>query len=89
VFDWSAIDERIAHALATERTLVAEALGGEVAVLLDEVRKDTMQKTRDELRELKIEIAKLGSEVAELRALLAIERGNRAASADALARRVN
>jgi hypothetical protein len=48
-----------------------------------------LQKTRDELRELKIEIAKLSSEVAELRALLATERSTRVASADALTRRVN
>jgi hypothetical protein len=48
-----------------------------------------LQKTRDELRELKIEIAKSSSEVAELRALLATERSTRVASADALTRRVN
>jgi hypothetical protein len=69
---------------------MAEALGGEMALLLNEERQSTMRAHRDELYELKIEIAKLGSECAELRALLAVERGNRTASADAsVTRRIN
>jgi hypothetical protein len=49
-----------------------------------------VQKTRDELRELKIEIAKLGSEVAELRAVLAETRVcARGVDPAAIARRVN
>jgi dihydroneopterin aldolase len=88
--DWSAIDERIEAHLSRERKMLCEALGNEVAELLNEERQSTMRAHREELRELKLEVAKLSSECAELRALLAVERSNRtAASADALTRRVN
>jgi hypothetical protein len=91
-FDWSVFDARVQSmieaALATERRMLCESLGTEVGMLLAEERKDTMQKTRDELRELRIETAKLGSEVAELRALLAVERSNRT-STDTLTRQIN
>jgi hypothetical protein len=89
--DWAAFDQRVQSMiearLEQHSRMLAEAFGDAAAELLDEQHKNTMQKTRDELRahrdevrELKFEIAKLGSECAELRALLATERSNRTAA---------
>jgi hypothetical protein len=74
-FDWSAIDERIAAAIEHERQLVAEIVGESIAQLLAEARKDTMKAMREELRELRLETARLNSESVELRRAIALERG--------------
>jgi hypothetical protein len=88
--DWADIDARIEAHLVPERKFISEAMGIAIGQLLDDERDAVMRAHREEIRELKIEVAKLGSEVAELRALLATERSTRAASADAsLLRRVN
>jgi hypothetical protein len=88
--DWSAIDARIEQHLVQERTFMYGAVGEAIGKLLDEEHKHVMEKTHDELRELKLEIAKLGSECAELRALLAETRASaRGVDPAAIARRVN
>ena len=86
---WDAIDERIAAALAVERRLVAVAIGEAVGKLLNEERRNTMKAARDEMRELKIEIAKHASEVAALREALAVERSKVVDIPSPLSRRVN
>ena len=68
--DWSALDERIAQHI----NKALEAFGEQLGELLAEQRADTMKRLREELRELRIECAKLGSEAAELRATLASDR---------------
>jgi hypothetical protein len=77
--DWSAIDARIEAYLARERKLLCETLGEEVGRLLAEERTDTMRKLREEIRELRLEYARLGSQTEELRAALDRERGGGAA----------
>ena len=71
--DWDAIDQRIQQALTAECRSMVEALATELGKWLEE-DKDTMKAMREELRELKIECAKLGSQAAELRAQMTIDR---------------
>ena len=59
-FDWGEGDTRIQQAIESERRLMAEALGEEVGKLLNEERRDTMRKVREELRELRIECRQAG-----------------------------
>jgi hypothetical protein len=73
--DWDEIDRRIALWLERERKFLAQALGEQTGKLLVRERRDVMKALREELRELKIECAKLGSESAELRRELALDRG--------------
>jgi hypothetical protein len=98
-FDWSAFDERVMAMIEGERTLMAEAFGAQVGRLLDEEheavkkliteeREATMATLRDQVRELKIECAKLRNESVELRRELALDRG-RPVDLPALPRRVN
>jgi hypothetical protein len=85
--DWNAwCDTRIAEALDRERDALAEGFGEGIAKLLADEREATSRAIRDEIRDLKIEIAKLGSEAAELRAALA---GNRSRVVDLPRRNVN
>jgi hypothetical protein len=74
LYDIAAVDRRIEMWLSIERVDVAEAIGTEIAKLLDEEREAVMRVLKDELRELKIEIAKYSSESAELRRELALDR---------------
>ena len=73
--DYDAIDERVLMLIERDRNLMCESLGKAVGELLNEERVDTMRAMRDELRSLKIEIAKYASEVAALREALTVERG--------------
>jgi hypothetical protein len=79
--DQTAADARLSimiqAAILTERTLLLEVIGDEVGKSLAEVREETLSALRDEIRELKIECAKLGSEVAELRSVIAAERSGK------------
>jgi hypothetical protein len=85
--DWNAwCDTRIAEALDRERDALAEGFGEGIAKLLADAREATSRAIRDEIRDLKIEIAKLGSEAAELRAALA---GDRSRVVDLPRRNVN
>jgi hypothetical protein len=85
--DWNEwCDTRIQAALDGERDALASGFGQAIAKMLADERKDVMRKVRDEIRDLKIEIAKLGSEAAELRAALAVDRSK---VVDLPARRVN
>jgi hypothetical protein len=70
-FDWSAFDARIEAVIARERRIMAEALGEEVSKLLVEEREDRMRTLREKINELRLEVAKLGSESAALREQLA------------------
>jgi hypothetical protein len=90
--DWSAwnawVDSRIADALDRERDALAEGFGEGIAKLLADERDAMMAAVRDQLRELKIEATSLRSEVIELRAQVAVERG-KSVDLPALPRRVN
>jgi hypothetical protein len=76
--DLSEFDARVQSmidtAIANERKLMATALGEEVGKLLAEQRTATMSAHLDEIRELKVEIAKLGHQTATLREMLTLER---------------
>ena len=70
--DWQQIDERIAQHITQALAALSEPLGE----LLAAQRADTLKAMREEVRDLKIEAAKLGSQVAELRAQLVIDRSH-------------
>jgi hypothetical protein len=87
---WSDIDARIQEHLKQERTFMYGAVGEAIGQLLDKEHDEIMRAHREEIKLLKIEIAKFGSEVAELRAVLAETRASaRGVDPAALARRVN
>jgi hypothetical protein len=79
------IDQRIAKALEAERAVIFESVGSRLAELIDSQFPDlvdgSLRKTRDELRELKVEVARFTSVAEELRRALDAERG-RTASGD-------
>jgi hypothetical protein len=88
-FDWSALDERVMSLIVRDREATVEAVAGEVVALLAEARKDTTRALREQIAELKVEIAKLGEQSAALREQVALER-LRSAGVEVLpARRVN
>jgi hypothetical protein len=76
----------VAAALAHERKQIAAALAQQLAKLVADEHREIMRAHREELRELKLEIAKLNNQCDELRALLATDRR---ADASSVARRVN
>jgi hypothetical protein len=86
--DMSDVDARIANAVAAEHERMIAIVGAAIAELMNSERREIMAKLRDETRELKIEVAKFASEVAELRAATAVERA-RVLDLPALPRRVN
>jgi hypothetical protein len=86
--DWNTFDERVEILIERERRFLCQTLGEAVGKLFNEERTDTMRAVRDELYALKVECAKFASEVAELRAALAIER-SRPVDPTALPRSVN
>jgi chromosome segregation ATPase len=69
-FDWGSFDQRIDAAIARQRVLMAEALHEQIAELLDQEFRETMRAARNEICQLRLEIARLNSETAELRALV-------------------
>jgi hypothetical protein len=79
------IDQRIAKALEAERAVIFESVGSRLAELIDSQFPDlvdgSLRKTRDELSELKVEVARFTSVAEELRRALDAERG-RTASGD-------
>jgi hypothetical protein len=64
----SEIDARIWAAIEARRQLMIDEVAAAAADLLARERRATMATLRDEIRDLKFEVAKLGSEVAELHA---------------------
>jgi hypothetical protein len=87
--DWSDVQLMVDAAIAHERRLLCESLGDEVGRLLAEERQETSRVMRNEIRELKIEIAKLNNEAATLREALALERSAVDPTTPAISRRVN
>jgi hypothetical protein len=69
--DWNTwADARIAEALDRERDALAEGFGDAIAKLLADVRETTMAAFRDQVRELKIEIAELRNDHARARSVV-------------------
>jgi hypothetical protein len=64
---WVEIDARVAQALASERIGLFEAMGEQVGQMFHDERVSIMREVRDELRELRHEAARLGSQIAALR----------------------
>jgi hypothetical protein len=77
--DWNEwFDARLDARLEQERKMIMDITGEALGELLAKERKkreDTIRKVREELRELKLECAKLASESAALREALAADRG--------------
>jgi hypothetical protein len=86
--DWSALDARVRATVEAECMYLVKSCGAALGEILTREREETAARIGDAVHELKIEIAKLGSEVTELRAQLAVER-SRAVGVDPPARRVN
>jgi ribosomal protein L29 len=95
LFDWSAVDQRVAaivdarvaEAIAAEREFVLATIGEALGETLREVREDTANDLSDRVRELRRELAEaqttiqeMRGVVAELRAVLANERAERSKS---------
>jgi hypothetical protein len=73
--DWSTvIDERIEAAIERHHKYTMRIVGTALGQSLADGRKDTMRELRESLRETRVEVAKLASECAELRAALAREK---------------
>jgi hypothetical protein len=87
-FDWSALDQRVRTMIESECMYLVESCGKALGEILLREREETAARIQDEVRELRIEIAKLGSENAALREMIAHER-SRTAGVDPLPRRVN
>jgi len=86
--DWHAVDMRIRTIVEAECLHLVEGCGKALGEILLREREETAARLQDEVHELKIEIAKLGSENAALREMIANER-SRATGADLVTRRVN
>jgi len=73
--DTAAIDARIAAAIAAERGFTREAIGRALGEALAKEREMVREQLRSELRSLHIGVAQIETALAELRAVLAAERG--------------
>jgi hypothetical protein len=67
--EWA--DQKIANAIATERAFMREAIGGAIAEMLDEERQEYKRALNREAQDLKLELVKLQTILAEYRALFA------------------
>jgi hypothetical protein len=69
---WNAwADSKIATAIADERAFMREAIGGAIAKMLDDEREEQKRALSLEVRELKIELAKLQLAITELKTVAA------------------
>ncbi|HEY2228658.1 MAG TPA: hypothetical protein VGI22_13150 [Xanthobacteraceae bacterium] len=88
-FDWNIFDERVLLLIARDREAAVEAIAEATVELISEAKRDTIRTLCERVNELKVEIAKLGSESAALHEAIAVERC-RAAGVEVLsAKRVN